>query len=1371
MKKKALIIFLSLILVILATLFFLRHEIIGHVFKISISEKTRSTVELNIGHLYYDIFSSTVTLKNSDLSFNNIYVNKEKTVVLSDFNFNELRLVNLSIIKLIFKHEVIAAGFIIDTPSLWFQEDNNPRPFKEKPKEIIKSLKKHPDLLGDLKIVVGEIEIIHGKVDLTSIIDEDENKGSVEFKLLLKDINTAEESIFNESSFLFAKHHLFKLSKFNYSLPNGDLLSFDSLVFGSDSNMISISNLNLNIKDSSAHSKFLSTDVKLASLKLFGVGMEDMDSLRDLVIDSLELSDGYVRMIKSNAGNTHKNDSVSKKPIFPKILNSVSLTKLILDNINIDVHNQKNDTLLEIEGLDFQVDGFFIDSVSLSKGKPSYSNQSIRLGLEEFRIKDLDAGLIASFSDLELDERNKLLHIYNVHINDSISGEHSFLIDMEYLTVDGVSIDEQLHNQEMKLAIKVSNPKIEINIENLVKKSNKGNSIKLDNIIVDKIDVINGNIHFSDKKNLDINILGLNIKWDSIGFRDHTTIDEINANNLNLEFSKLKYQQLEKQTLFESGYTSVTNNDFQINSIKASLTSRKVVSDFRIDKIIGKGTDLEKLISKNEINFKSILISQPIIKAKINKDENRKASIGNHKSDTRKFTLDIDDFRVEKGDLDLKIESDNTISIKSDFYINTSNIVVNDFSNTRWLHNLNWDINLFNTKFENQDFKILCTRLLSNKKAETFSALNVTVEHVGLGLRNHGFEIIDVSIPEIVFEGIDYNSFIDQETPMVKSATIKDAYLDLNIESRASNNKIESNTSGAPKLPFELDELNLDNFKLNLNKRDSLSTTNYSIGELDIKYSLDSATNLVDDLRVLRLKDFSTSNIEMNSFLKIKNIENIDSVNGLSIYSLNVGNLVTDSSANQHSVEFNEIDFVDIFIGHSLPLNINLGEIGIRGVNARIQSKSAKDNPRKATISDVKMPRILDNIGVDQLSVSGFDLYHTTLTDSTNKRLELKNIGVNITALYVDSSTFSSPEYTFARSASIYLGDNSFVSKDSLYTSSLKSITYHFQEQKIVVDSIKMMPRYDDELFFKKAVYQTGRMKLNVASLVCSNFRINSLIEDEKLHIGSIDAYGLNLDIFRNKLYEMNPNAYKKMPQEAILDIKQTLIIDSLKAHDGFIQYMEIQKKSVVPGKLFLDRFNVGVYNINNDLSILDNSSFMKAKLDARLLGQADLRINAVFPILSPSNDFWFSGHMDRLDFPELNNLTENLVGVTMARGYGSLDIPLITGNSIYSEGSILFKYNKLKIELYNREKAQIQKGLTGGMASLLLNDVFIRSNNPGFLGKTRPGEVYFKRNTQKSIVAFMWKSIMSGLMSTMGYNNKEQRQEKRAWKKSNNKQ
>ena len=209
--------------------------------------------------------------------------------------------------------------------------------------------------------------------------------------------------------------------------------------------------------------------------------------------------------------------------------------------------------------------------------------------------------------------------------------------------------------------------------------------------------------------------------------------------------------------------------------------------------------------------------------------------------------------------------------------------------------------------------------------------------------------------------------------------------------------------------------------------------------------------------------------------------------------------------------------------------------------------------------------------------------------------------------------------------------------------------------------------------------------------------------------------------------------------------------------------YRQLGPKSVVPGEIFLNDFNLTLLNVNNNLKVVDRSSVMIAKLNARLLDDAELKLKVTFPILSPAYDFWVTGHLDKIDLTKLNSMTQNLVGITMTRGTGELDIPLISGNSHHSEGSILFKYKKLKIDLYDRDKATNTTGLTSSMANLLLNDILIKSNNPGFLRKTRPGEAYFKRDTQRFIVQYIWKSIMSGLMSTMGYNNKEQRQEKRA--------
>lgn len=1369
MKRKSFLIVGVVTITIVIALFFLRHEIIGHAFKVSISEKTHSTVELNIGHLYYDIFNSTVSLSNSNLKFHNIFINKEKTIVLSEFKFDEISLVRLSIYKLIFDHEVIAETFIVDKPSFWFKEDNNPQPFKEKPKEIIKSLQKHPDILGDLKIVVGEIEITHGKIDLTSIIDEDENKGSVEFKLLLSDINTIDSDIFTESSFLFAKHHMFKLSNFNYALPNGSKFSFDSLVFGSDSNLISISNIDVQHIDTNRYAKYESIKAVVSELKLFGIDYKNIDSLRDLNIDSIEVAGGDIHFVKNIISSEPKSTTVKKHKQFPKYIDGINLLKLFIDDMDFSLLDNTNDTIVKVVGFDFIVSDIGIDSTTFISGMPSYDKESILLNLNSFGFREKDAGLLLSCGKLNLDERSERLEISNLHINDSISGLHSFLVDVESIGVEGISIDDQVNKREMSLSLSIVKPNLSIDIEKLRGKSDGDKKFELSNIIINDIDIEEGNIKFKDQKKLEVDVMGLNIDWDNIGFfSNKVDLLGLDLLGLNLQLSKLYFNQPEKRLSFASGPIAISNNEIQFDQIVANIDNNKVRSKISIDRIVGVGADLEKLISKNEVCFKSLAINNPEVEGSIHLS--RSSIVGKKPKSGSVFTYNVDDLNITNGSISLRGDTEKFHVIKSNFDINTTSVEISDINNPDWLYGSDWDIKLTNTSFENNEFAVNAEQLLSDKSDSSFSVSNLVIDHSAKPGENRRMEIIDIRLPMIELAGVDYNSLIDSDIPFVRSATIENAFIDLVIDKRIENHKQKS-TDTFNGLPFELDKLNLDNLSFKLNTKDSISNTYIGAEEIDFSYRLDSADNLFDDIVTLSIKDFYSRDSLKNHYLKVSNVTIYEDTPNLDIFGINTGSIISDSGINHFDLDIPNVELNGIFISPTYPTVIKLKSLNINEGAADVTTHNKKKKDKGVKTSKFKLPNILKEIEVDEIKLSNIDLVHLSKTDTSEKKLLLNNLGLNIDTLLINSQTFDNNELTFASTASIYLGDNSFVSKDSLYVSSLKSVKYNFKNSSITVDSIEMIPRFKDSIFFERAVYQTGRMKLVVGSLVCNNFRIHKFLDEKKVHIGSIDAYGLNLDIFRNKLYDMDPKAYKKMPQEAILDIKQKITIDSVMTHNGFVRYKEIDKKSVVPGSLFLNKFNLNVYNINNDLNTLTTSSALVAKLNAYLFGQANLDIVATFPILSPSNDFWVTGHMDELNFSELNNLTENIVGVTMARGKGSLKIPLITGNSVHSEGSILFNYSKLKVELYDREKAQITKGLTGGMASLLLNDIFIKSNNPGFLGKTRPGEVYFKRNTQKSVVAYIWKSIMSGLMSTMGYNNKEQRHEKRELKKSKNKQ
>ena len=61
-------------------------------------------------------------------------------------------------------------------------------------------------------------------------------------------------------------------------------------------------------------------------------------------------------------------------------------------------------------------------------------------------------------------------------------------------------------------------------------------------------------------------------------------------------------------------------------------------------------------------------------------------------------------------------------------------------------------------------------------------------------------------------------------------------------------------------------------------------------------------------------------------------------------------------------------------------------------------------------------------------------------------------------------------------------------------------------------------------------------------------------------------------------------------------------------------------------------------------------------------------------------------------------------------------------------------------------------------MINVAANDLVVNDNNPTRSGKMKTGTVYFTRDKEKGIINFVWKSALSGLKSTMGFNSKAQK-------------
>lgn len=1374
--KRADIIIISVLLVIIATLFGLRHAIIGHAFKISINKKTNQAITFNIGNAHYCVINSSISFTNSEFLFKDTYLNKEKTIKLSEIKFDELKLEGLSLLHLIFRKELIASKFTISDPLLGFHENNTPIQFHKKPKEIIGSLKKHHDIFCDLTVIVDEIEITHGKIDIISMLLGKEQDGSVDFTLLLKDFNTSKEDM-DEDRVFFAQNHFVKLSNFNYFFPNGDKISFDSIVLESNVNTLVTSNIRIDVASKSIHPKFDPIIAEIGELQVKGIDFEALEKLHDIVIDSIEISDVFFHLTQNEEeiSNVATDTSTKRKNLLGPI-RMLNVSSLLLNNINVLNEGLGGDTIASLENLNLLVNQIRLDSNSLANRTPDidYSSINVSSGRLEFVEKESDFKF--SLENFDFNEKLKNISLVGLSANKSnIHDAEIFAAKVVSIEISGASVEAYVKKEQMNVELLISNPIVDLNLSNRNSQKSKKRNVKIDNLGISSVKISNGSIHLVEKGKLDLVVTGIDFNSGKLYLNDISKIHEINTDGISLVTNSVAIQMPDKNLLVNSSSSSILNNTFTINHISGKINDNaKINSTFLVNQLQIRAANIGRIISEKEINLDYVKILKPQVSGTFNLISERKEET--HKPPAKKvnYKLNIGDVRVSNGKVDLNLNiKKESIIFNSGIDVYVENIKMADSKDTSWLEKLNWRLSLSQPVVSFQDYLFDCQAIVSDSKTELLSIEKVNIlDNPDISI-NNGIEIKEIGIKNIRFSGLKYNTILEKQTPVIRSISIEKPFVDIRIDSRIKNPH-DNSKSKQKKLtiPIDLGEFIISNLSLKAEKQDSISVSNFSLSNFDFKYSHSTSENIIDWLEYLRIEDFVYSDTIKNSFASVEKLNinkqhqkiGLVNIRGGSINKLSYGD-------NYLAYVSSGIEFSDVNISKTIPLNININGIDINDFQLDIEDhKTGKTNIANSTTGNsakkkIKLPGSIKSFGIDHFDAKKININHVTISDSTTRKLKLTNLGLLIDSFKVDSTIISEGDFQFAEQITVSLKGNKFVSSDSLYATSLNTINYNFPENDLSIDSLSMMPRYKPAEFFKKAVYQTGRMELVTDKINCGDIRLKKFISDGSIHIGGIDVFGLDMRIFRNKKYEMNPNLYKKMPNEALLDVSRILTIDSLRTHQAFIEYKQLSKKSLVPGEIFLNNIYLSAFNINNDLKVIDQTSSMVVFFNAKLLGTSNLDLKLTLPILSPSYDFWVTGHLDKVDLTKVNSMTQNLVGITMKSGTGELDIPLISGNSIHSDGSILFKYKKLKIELYNRDHAENATGLGGSMANLLLNDIFIRSNNPGLNGKMKSGEVYFERNTQKSIVYYTWKSILSGLMSTMGYNNKEQRHEKRALK------
>ncbi|MFA5419704.1 MAG: hypothetical protein WC341_14730, partial [Bacteroidales bacterium] len=867
--------------------------------------------------------------------------------------------------------------------------------------------------------------------------------------------------------------------------------------------------------------------------------------------------------------------------------------------LRANLDNLKWKNMVADSGFQQNSEKISFDDLSWSTGELSYlePENKIRIQVRSTRFMETTG---------KLNLENTL--VYNPSADETLSYD----IKISALEVDGLYIRKLLSQQDLSLSFTLNQPEIKVSEKGnrASKKHSSSGFLMPAYLTLNTLNIHDGNLKYNKAGELSI---------ETKGFQFYS--GSLNINNL-ADLKTCDFSQISMQT--DQGLVQITQNAVQLQWNQFTLENTVAVVDLvkldlgdleqiTLDNIRINQPDLNALAEGKRIKTGQILCVSPVFSGTIDlrKKQGEETPANSPVKDLAPM-FSTKGITIQNGQINTRLVFDtDTLQLSTHYTLNTAAFSLPSRVDENWLGNLQWSLTLNQSQLHHPLISAKAAGVLINTEEKTLKIEQLQFD-------DHDKPISEVGLNELVFESLsvnelDFKQLIVEKTLNFGTLLVENPRVDLSLFPAGRNQKMKSEPEkpiDINQLPFTFKEVIFQNMSLNMEKIDSTNGIHVGFEKMDLNLSFPSAasTNLTDHLQL------DISGITLNDQLKKQQITIHQIHYDPSIHSLNINGLSGiqnqqktegDTSKTLMSYTLESIYFTDFNISKSLPAVVSIQKIYLSNPFVSYQHSQPglqKETPDKTRTKKISLPKVIGRLTIDTLLFSDLNFQHIIPSGSGRTTNNFKDLTIHVHNIHIDTTGLSADNFSFVESTRIELGNNNLISSDSLYSTHVAAINYNFALNSLTLDSVEMKPRYTEETFFKKAVYQTDMTQVTTHQVVCGEIRLQEFIKTGELHIGSVDIYGLKAGFYRDKRFPMDPHAYKKMPQQLMRDVTSKFLIDSLKTYDASIHYKEIVEKAKEPGTIFLDGFDLSLYHLTNIPRIIQSDSIAKANLRAKVM-------------------------------------------------------------------------------------------------------------------------------------------------------------------------
>lgn len=389
-----------------------------------------------------------------------------------------------------------------------------------------------------------------------------------------------------------------------------------------------------------------------------------------------------------------------------------------------------------------------------------------------------------------------------------------------------------------------------------------------------------------------------------------------------------------------------------------------------------------------------------------------------------------------------------------------------------------------------------------------------------------------------------------------------------------------------------------------------------------------------------------------------------------------------------------------------------------------------------------------------RLAIDAVHLYgaHFEYTDSAACK-PVTDVKSTLHGLYLafDAQPGKPPKYSLQ---AVQLDSTTVELPDEFYTLRVKALAADLKKGTLRLDTLSVTPHHPKLAFGRKKGFETDRVEGVVPFLNLSGLKLR-YVDTFAIEAKSVSVQTF-LKIFRDKRLP-DKKKTKLLPLQQLRKLPFGISIDSLRMVKSYISYEEFQIEAGVPITVFFDDITATLLHINNDPSMAQGETILKAK--CAFMGKGSVELVTVMPWQAEKN-CTVEGNVKNFNLQNINPLLEPLANMKIESGIMKRLHFKYAYNSTRADGEVALNYENLKVISYkddeklekdkkrkrnrNKDPEDLKKD---NLKSFIINAFVIRKNmDESVPEEKRTGAILFYRDTSKSLFNYWWKSVYSGI-------------------------